>query len=209
MWWDGIYKTSKKLNIYTTEKNQKRHNTIAWSLNLKNNRLAFTNTVHFRCKWAFDRHMVSRRQTVTRGPRLSSRHFCEQERQGPPSVYTKSLVAFLGLEQATSTTWPIDWSNSPATENEADQSQSVRTHSYKITWSFYSSNLPELPPSAGLPGGRSGKKPPAGAGDLRAVGLIPGPKDPGGGALATPLSVLVWVSHGQRPSGLPSHPECC
>ena len=72
-------------------------------------------------------------------------------------------------------------------------------HSYKITWSFYSSNLSWASTICRASQvALAVKNPPAGAGDLRAVGLIPGPEDPRRRAWQLAPVFLPGVSHGQR-----------
>ena len=57
----------------------------------------------------------------------------------------------------------------------------------------------------GLPGGTSGIEPPANAGDIRGVGLIPGGEDTLKKGTATHTSILAWrIPQTEKPGGLRS-----
>ena len=104
--------------------------------------------------------------------------------------------------------WPIDWPNPLATENETNQNQSKWGHSYKIIWSFHSSKANLYWASAIRRASRValvGKNPPANAGHLEVVGLIPGPGRSPEEGMATRSSIFAWrIPWTEEPGGLQS-----
>ena len=84
----------------------------------------------------------------------------------------------------------------------------MRTHSYKIIWSFYSSKANLYWASTICRASQVAlvvKNPPANAGDLRVVGLIPGPGRSPEEGTATRSSILAWgIPWTEEPGGLQS-----